>query len=75
MINLKTVFVLTLLTIATSVNADEIAINTVNLHATIAAELAKSMEKMHKNLTEDMDTILIASEQASESAANETQLN
>ncbi|AQS37398.1 hypothetical protein Sps_02240 [Shewanella psychrophila] len=66
MINFKTVFVLALLTTATSVSADEIAIDTVDLHAAIAADLAVGMEMMQQNLNEDMNTMLIATEQEPE---------
>ncbi|RTR37469.1 hypothetical protein EKG38_18590 [Shewanella canadensis] len=62
MLNLKTVFVLALLSTATTVSADEVVIDTADLHATISAQLAEGMEMMQNNLTEDMNTILIAEE-------------
>ncbi|MPY21115.1 hypothetical protein FM037_20690 [Shewanella psychropiezotolerans] len=72
MINLKTVFVLALLTTATSVSADEFAIDTIDLHATIATDLAEGMEMMQQNLNEDMTSMLIATDQAAEATANVT---
>ena len=66
MLNLKTVFVLAFLTIATNVSADEVLIDTTDLHATITAQLAEGMEQMQKNLTEDLNTVLIAEETTSE---------
>lgn len=72
MINLKTVFVLALLTTATSVSADEITIDTLDLHATIAADLAEGMEMMQNNLNEDMTNMLIATEQVAETTASLT---
>ncbi|ABV37927.1 conserved hypothetical protein [Shewanella sediminis HAW-EB3] len=62
MLNLKTVFVLALLSTATTVSADEVVIDTADLHATISAQLAEGMEMMQNNLTEDMNTILVAEE-------------
>lgn len=72
MINLKTVFVLALLTTATSISADEITIDTLDLHATIAADLAEGMEMMQNNLNEDMTNMLIATEQVAETTASVT---
>ncbi|RTR32801.1 hypothetical protein [Shewanella atlantica] len=66
MLNLKTVFVLALLSTATTVSADEVVIDTSDLHATISAQLAEGMEMMQNNLTEDMNTILIAEETTDE---------
>jgi len=66
MLNLKTVFVLALLSTATTVSADEMVIDTSDLHATISAQLAEGMEMMQNNLTEDMNTILIAEETTDE---------
>ncbi|BAJ01098.1 hypothetical protein [Shewanella violacea] len=72
MIKLKTVLVLALLTIATSVSADELNIDTIDLHAAIAADLAEGMEMMQQNLNEDINTMLIATEQATDTTANVT---
>ncbi len=66
MLNLKTVFVLAFLSTATTVSADELVIDTTDLHATITAQLAEGMELMQKNLTEDLNAVLIADETASE---------
>ncbi|QFU23894.1 hypothetical protein FM038_018170 [Shewanella eurypsychrophilus] len=66
MLNFKTVFVLAFLTTATNVSADEVLIDTTDLHATITAQLAEGMEQMQKNLTEDLNTVLIAEETTSE---------
>lgn len=66
MLNLKTVLVLALLSTATSVSADEVVIDTTDLHATLTAQLAEGMEQMQLTLTEDLNAVLIADETATE---------
>ncbi|WP_076412665.1 hypothetical protein [Shewanella sp. UCD-KL12] len=70
MLNLKTVFVLAFLSTATTVSADELVIDTTDLHATISAELAEGMELMHQNLNEDLNAMLVAEEKTAETTAN-----
>lgn len=61
MFNFKSVFAIALLSSLTATaSADEAVIDTVDLHASITAELALTMEQMQQALTEDMNTILIA---------------
>ena len=61
MFNFKSVFAIALLSSLTATaGADEAVIDTVDLHASITAELALTMEQMQQALTEDMNTILIA---------------
>ncbi|MFT5705065.1 MAG: hypothetical protein ACI8SK_001019 [Shewanella sp.] len=58
MLNLKTVFVLALLSTATSVQADESTLNMTDLHATISAQLDEGMDVMQQDLTEDLNALL-----------------
>ena len=74
MLNLKTVFVIALLSASTTVSADEITVDTTDLEATLTANLAESMELMQVQLTEELNTILVADEQQEETATKTVQL-
>ncbi|MFT5787942.1 MAG: hypothetical protein ACI8SJ_000037 [Shewanella sp.] len=69
MLNLKSVFILALLSASATVSADEVTIDTTDLEATLTANLAESMELMQLQLTAELNTMLIADEQKQ---ANET---
>lgn len=62
MINFKTVFAMALLSSSTVVNADEILVDTTDLHASISAELAEGLTQMQQDLNDDLNAILIAHE-------------
>lgn len=65
MFNLKSAFAIAVLsTLSVSANADEMMIDTSDLHASITAELTQNMEKMHQDLSEDTNTLLIAKQSA-----------
>lgn len=74
MLNLKTVFVIALLSASTTVSADEITVDTTDLEATLTANLAESMDLMHVQLTEELNTMLVADEQQDETATKTVQL-
>ncbi|GGI73557.1 hypothetical protein [Shewanella gelidii] len=74
MFNLKSVIAALVLSgTAVTASADEIVIDTSDLHETISAELAISMQEMQQQLVEDIDAILIA-EYTQEDALTETEL-
>ncbi|MEC4726437.1 hypothetical protein HWQ46_12840 [Shewanella sp. D64] len=58
MLNLKTVFVLAFLSMATSVQADESTIDMTDLYATINAQLIEGMAVMQQDLTEDLNALM-----------------
>ncbi|QYK00443.1 hypothetical protein [Shewanella psychrotolerans] len=60
MINLKTVFAIALLSVSTAVSADEIIIDTTDLHASISAQLAEGLAQMQQDINEDVNAVLIA---------------
>ncbi|ASJ96093.1 MULTISPECIES: hypothetical protein [Shewanella] len=60
MINFKTVFAIALLSASTAATADEIVIDTADLHASISAQLAEGLEQMQQDLNEDLNAILVA---------------
>ena len=60
MINFKTVFAIALLSASNAATADEIVIDTTDLHATISAQLAEGLELMQQDLNEDLNAILVA---------------
>ncbi|KIO37698.1 MULTISPECIES: hypothetical protein [unclassified Shewanella] len=60
MINFKTVFAIALLSASSAATADEIVIDTTDLHATISAQLAEGLELMQQDLNEDLNAILVA---------------
>ncbi|MCG9712063.1 hypothetical protein L1D32_17375 [Shewanella insulae] len=60
MINFKTVFAIALLSASTAATADEIVIDTTDLHAAISAQLAEGLEQMQQDLNEDLNAILVA---------------
>ncbi|PKG58298.1 hypothetical protein CXF83_07730 [Shewanella sp. Choline-02u-19] len=66
MLNLKSVFVIALLSASATVSADEITIDTTGLEATLTANLAESMELMQTQLTTELNTMLVADEQKQE---------
>ncbi|MEZ9820438.1 hypothetical protein AB4238_07420 [Shewanella sp. 10N.286.45.A1] len=74
MLNLKTVFVIALLSASTTVSADEITVDTTDLEATLTANLAESMDLMQVQLTEELNTMLVADEQQDETATKTVQL-
>ena len=74
MLNLKTVFVIALLSASTTVSADEITVDTTDLEATLTANLAESMDLMQVQLTEELNTMLVADEQQEETATKTVQL-
>ena len=74
MLNLKTVFVIALLSASTTVSADEIAVDTTDLEATLTANLAESMELMQVQLTEELNTMLVAEEQQEDKATKTVKL-
>ena len=49
-----------------SIQANDTLMNTTELQASINAELNLKMEELKQQLTQDMDTILIAEEQVSD---------
>ncbi|WP_299495552.1 hypothetical protein [uncultured Shewanella sp.] len=51
---------------ASSIQANDTLMNTTALQASINAELNLKMEELKQQLTQDMDTILIAEEQESD---------
>lgn len=51
---------------ASSIQANDILMNTTELQASINVELNLKMEELKQQLTQDMDTILIAEEQESD---------
>ncbi|MCL1048578.1 hypothetical protein L2755_02870 [Shewanella abyssi] len=63
MLNLKSVFVLALLSASATVSADEVTLDTTDLEATLTANLAESMELMQLQLTTELSTMLVADEQ------------
>lgn len=60
MINLKTVFAIALLSVSTAASADEIIIDTTDLHASISAQLAEGLTQMQQDINEDVNAVLIA---------------
>ncbi|GIU09585.1 hypothetical protein TUM4261_18140 [Shewanella sp. c952] len=74
MLNLKTVFVIALLSASTTVSADEITVDTTDLEATLTANLAESMDLMQVQLTEELNTMLVADELQEETATKTVQL-
>lgn len=69
MLNLKSVFVIAILGVSASANADEITINTKDIEATLTANLAESMELMQAQLTNELETVLITDEQKKDEEA------
>ncbi|WOT06056.1 hypothetical protein [Shewanella youngdeokensis] len=67
MLNLKSVFVIALLSASATVSADELTIDTTDLEATLTANLAESMALMQEQLTDDLNTVLVADKQQQES--------
>ncbi|GIU13425.1 MULTISPECIES: hypothetical protein [unclassified Shewanella] len=63
MFNLKSVFVIAILSVSASVSADELTIDTKDIEATLTANLAESMELMQAQLTSELDTMLVTDEQ------------
>ena len=63
MLNLKSVFVLAILSVSASAMADDSQINTKDVEATLTANLAESMELMQEQLSAELDTILAIDEQ------------
>ncbi|QQX79107.1 hypothetical protein JK628_16300 [Shewanella sp. KX20019] len=63
MLNLKSIFVLALLSASATVSADEVTLDTTDLEATLTANLAESMELMQLQLTTELSTMLVADEQ------------
>ncbi|MDR8522976.1 hypothetical protein [Shewanella fidelis] len=63
MLNLKSVFVLAILSVSASAMADDTQINTKDVEATLTANLAESMELMQEQLSAELDTILAIDEQ------------
>ncbi|WP_108945945.1 hypothetical protein [Shewanella halifaxensis] len=63
MLNLKSVFVLAILSVSASAMADDTQINTKDVEATLTANLAESMELMQEQLSAELDTILTIDEQ------------
>lgn len=53
---------------AATASADELVIDTTDLHASITAGLAISMQEMKEQLNEDINTILIAQTRDEETA-------
>lgn len=53
---------------AATASADELVIDTTDLHASITADLAISMQEMKAQLNEDINTILIAQTRNDETA-------
>ncbi|GIU30962.1 hypothetical protein TUM4644_30310 [Shewanella colwelliana] len=62
MINFKTVFAIALLSASTAATADEIVIDTTDLHASISAQLAEGLVQMQQDLNEDLNAVLVAQE-------------
>ena len=62
MINFKTVFAIALLSASTAATADEIVIDTSDLHASISAQLAEGLVQMQQDLNEDLNAVLVAQE-------------
>ncbi|MCZ4337556.1 hypothetical protein [Shewanella colwelliana] len=62
MINFKTVFAIALLSASTAAAADEIVIDTTDLHASISAQLAEGLVEMQQDLNEDLNAVLVAQE-------------
>ena len=60
MINLKTVFAIALLSASTAASADEIIIDTTDLHASISAQLAEGLAQMQQDINEDVNAVLVA---------------
>ena len=63
MLNLKSVFVVAILSVSASAMADDTQINTKDVEATLTANLAESMELMQEQLSAELDTILAIDEQ------------
>jgi hypothetical protein len=62
MINFKTVFALALLSACSLASADEIVVDTTDLHASISAQLAEGLAQMQQDLNEDSTAVLVAEE-------------
>ncbi|MDB2386302.1 hypothetical protein N9W21_03030, partial [Shewanella sp.] len=60
MLNLKTAFFVAMLSLSTSVCADEMIVDTTKLESTISANLTESMELMQLELSEELNTMLVA---------------
>lgn len=62
MINFKTVFALALLSACSLASADEIVVDTTDLHASISTQLAEGLAQMQQDLNEDLTAVLVAAE-------------
>ncbi len=74
MINIKIFFAIALLSASTTAIADEIVIDTQDLYTDISTELAKGIKKMHQDIHEDVDAVLIANKKLQQ-ASNTEQTN
>ncbi|WP_394204852.1 hypothetical protein [Shewanella waksmanii] len=70
MMNFKTLAAIALLTCAANVQADEILVDTNDLHAAISAQLAEGLEAMQQDLNDDVNAMLVATESEKETTAN-----
>ncbi|QLE86337.1 MULTISPECIES: hypothetical protein [Shewanella] len=70
MMNLKTLATVALLACTANVHADEIVVDTNDLHAAISAQLAEGLEAMQQDLNDDVNAMLVATESDKETTAN-----